>query len=259
MTGEDVMGLFAIRARGSTADSGWSGDGLEAARRGLPARFEAVAELLAAGRDASVACGVVGRELARDGADLGEALSDLAKTCAAVVGAEPTFADLQALSVAWGEETLGYLHQLSCEDPLTGLVSLAYLRTRLAEAYRGAERRGERVADRFGLMVIDAPRFARPLSRQERFGRAFAMVRLVELVRQVFPGEESVARVHESRIVVLVAKDPLTGSRAGLLRDRLHADAQSGSAVSDSTRVWLEPLPPTNQGVAWLLDEITRQ
>ena len=48
-------------------------------------------------------------------------------------GDEPDFDATEALSVAWSEETLGYLHQVSCEDPLTGLATLAHLRARLAE------------------------------------------------------------------------------------------------------------------------------
>ena len=42
---------------------------------------------------------------------------------------------------AWGEETLGYLHQLSCEDPLTGLASLA---SPAGQALGGLSRRQSR-------------------------------------------------------------------------------------------------------------------
>ena len=110
----------------------------------LPARFEAVGERLAAGHDASSACAVVGRETARDGADLGEALDGLRTTYARVQGGEPDFRALRALCLAWSEETLRYMHQLSCEDPLTGLASLAHVRARLSEVYRGAEQGGDR-------------------------------------------------------------------------------------------------------------------
>ena len=41
--------------------------------------------------------------------------------------------------MAWSDATLEYLHDLSCEDPLTGLASLAHVRTRLDEIYREAE------------------------------------------------------------------------------------------------------------------------
>ena len=51
----------------------------------------------------------------------------------------PAFEAAEALSVAWSDATLEYLHDLSCEDPLTGLASLAHVRTRLDEIYREAE------------------------------------------------------------------------------------------------------------------------
>ena len=54
-------------------------------------------------------------------------------------GTTPDFEAAEALSVAWSEATLEYLHDLSCEDPLTGLASLAHVRTRLDEIYREAE------------------------------------------------------------------------------------------------------------------------
>src|SRR4051794_39504058 len=134
------MGIFATRTR-KGAQAGVV-SGLEATSdvQDLPpARFEAVAERLAAGHDASNACAMVGRDLARDGADLGEALDGLRATYARVLGGEPDFRAVRALGSAWSEETLGYLHQLSCENPLTGLASLAHLRATLTEVYRGAE------------------------------------------------------------------------------------------------------------------------
>src|SRR3546814_12395233 len=67
---------------------------------------------------------------------------------------EPAFADVRALSMAWSESTLAYLHQLSCEDPLTGLASLAHIRSRLSELYRGARAADETHA----LVVLDLDR-----------------------------------------------------------------------------------------------------
>ena len=140
------MGIFATLVRRGaqvevTADAVPAGGVLGT---GVPARFEAVGERLAAGHDASSACAWVGREMARDGADLGEALDGLRATYAHVKGGEPDFRALRALCVAWSEETLGYLHQLSCENPLTGLASLAHVRARLSEIYRAPSRGGDR-------------------------------------------------------------------------------------------------------------------
>ena len=84
--------------------------------------------------------------MARDGAALGEALSGLRTTYELVLGEPPSFEATEALSVAWSEATLEYLHDLSCEDPLTGLASLAHVRTRLDEIYRESELTDVRVA-----------------------------------------------------------------------------------------------------------------
>ena len=127
------MGIFAtLVRRGAQAEVTGVAGGLEDGQGALPDRFEAVGDHLAAGHDASVACAVVGRETARDGADLGEALDGLRTTYARVLGGEPDFRAVRALCEAWSEETLGYLHQLSCENPMTGLASLAHLRSRLS-------------------------------------------------------------------------------------------------------------------------------
>ena len=54
-----------------------------------------------------------------------------------MLGTEPAFTDACAVALGWSEATLAYLHQLSCADPLTGLASMAHLRGRLTEVYRG--------------------------------------------------------------------------------------------------------------------------
>ena len=192
------MGIFAMARKGAqaevTAGAAPAGD-----VRGLmlPARFEGVGERLAAGDDASSACAVVGRETARDGADLGEALDGLRTTYARVQGGEPDFRALRALCVAWSEETLGYLHQLSCEDPLTGLASLAHLRARLSEVYRTAEQGGRATNTSHALVVVDLPLLARKPSVEggsvaAGFESALWLARLADYARLVFPGGETI-------------------------------------------------------------------
>ena len=124
---------------------------------GLPARFEAVGEALASGSGSADACAVVGRDLARDGASLHEGLEALRTTYQRVRGLDPAYDDVLALSLAWSESTLGYLHQISCADPMTGLASLAHLRSRLADLYRGQGPEFGRVRHRYALVVADLP------------------------------------------------------------------------------------------------------
>ena len=61
----------------------------EGIRRALPMRFEAVGEALVSEADVIAACTVVGRDVARDGAALGEALSGLRTTYQLVLGTTP--------------------------------------------------------------------------------------------------------------------------------------------------------------------------
>ena len=258
------MGIFATLVRRGaqaevTADAVPAGD-----VRGLmlPARFEAVGERLAAGHDASSACAVVGRETARDGADLGEALDGLRTTYARVQGGEPDFRALRALCVAWSEETLGYLHQLSCEDPLTGLASLAHVRARLSEVYRGAEQGGRSTNTSHALVVVDVPLFARRPSVEGgldfgmtvNFESALWLARLAENARLVFPGGETIGQASPSRLVVVAERGDLLAPRVGLLRGLVEDMDPRGTRA----RVWIEGLPPSDDGAGLLLDEIAR-
>ena len=247
------MGILATLRWGADAEQRAPG-GVGRRAREVPARFDAVTEHLVAGRDAHVACAEVGRELARDGADLGEALSGLAVTYAHARGGEPDFGATRALCEAWGEETLGYLHQLSCEDPLTGLGSLAHLQARLAEIYRGADRGGTSPGASHALVLVDVPALARPSAWGDPFEATMRLVRLAESARAVFSGEESIAQAGTSRLVVLAERGDLLATRVGLLRD-LVDDPDRGCGRA---RVWIEGLPRTTDAAAVLLDEITR-
>jgi hypothetical protein len=199
-----------------------------------------------------VACAVVGRELARDGVDLAEALDGLRSTFAQVHGDEPDFASTEALSVAWSDETLGFLHQVSCENPLTGLATLAHLRARLAELQRGAETSGTPAATRHALVVVDLPRES--LAEDGRFGRALLLARIADRVRLVFSGEESVGEAGPSRLLVLAERTDDLGLRVVVLRDLIADTTPLGGAV----RVWIEGLPSSHAAVAALLDELAR-
>jgi hypothetical protein len=217
-------------------------------RRALPSGFEAVGEALVSRVSPEAACSVVGRALARDGASLGEALDGLRATYARVLGREPDFSAAETLSVAWSEATLEFLHQLSCEDPLTGLASLPHLRTRLAEIYRETENDGVDVRTAHALVVVDAKTTGR-----SHFGRALTLAQVAEALRTVYPGGETVGRVGPDRAMAVVRRRPDLGSSVAVLRsylDDLRLDAE--------IRVWIEGLPGTPESAARLLDELAR-
>ncbi|UDY24679.1 hypothetical protein [Nocardioides sp. Kera G14] len=175
------------------------------------------------------------------GVSLGESIEGLRSTTRLVAERDPDFDEMQALSVAWSEATLAYLHGLSCSDPLTGLSSMAHLRERLAGLYRDARED----ADRHALVVAE---LAQPDGLD-----LWAVARRLTLVghaaRSVFTGQEAIGKVGASRVVVVARRDDALVQRVNLLR----------RMVSDrAARVWIERLPTTDASAAHLLDELAR-
>jgi hypothetical protein len=233
-------------------------------RNAVPAGFEAVAEALQAGVGSVDACLVAGRRLADDGTSLHEALRGLRATTLAAHGVDPAYADVEALCLAWSESTLGYLHQLSCEDPLTGLASLAHVRSRLSELYRGELRQSGskvfgrrfsgRVRENYALVVMDLP--APPVAdhdpSEDGVTRALQLAQLGVTARTVFPGNEVAGRLGLRRIGVLATRDAHLGRRVAVLR-QLTAGVER---IGHPARVWIEGLPETDAAAAQLLDEL---
>lgn len=238
------------RRRSGSLDQASGRDLSEAQRRLLPAGFEAVGEALASGSSPAPACAVVGRALARDGASLGEALEGLSLTYTRVLRREPEFAPMQAISLAWSESTLEYLHQISCEDPLTGLASLSHVRTRLDEIYREAENTGAEVRTGHAVVVVQLVSTA----GTDPFVRALTMAQVADALRSVFSGGETIGRARTDRALALVRRDSSLGRSTGVLR-RYLADFGLGSR---QVRVWIEGLPPTAESAARLLDDLAR-
>lgn len=236
------MGFFATRSRTSSVLG--SGQLPEWITRELPPRFLAVAEALAAGSQTPGACEVTGRALARDGISLSEALDGLRATARLITGEDPRFDDLRALSEAWSEATLSYLSQLSCTDPLTGLSTLAHVRTAVADLYRHAAADVESTQT---LVVVEAPQAHG--SEQTPLARAMVTMRLGEAARTVFANANTIGALGARRVVVLSERDERLARRVTLLRTMVAADRG---------RVWIEGLPGSDFAATLLLDDLTR-
>lgn len=226
----------------------------EAVRQLLPMRFEAVGEALVSGGDVGAVCSVVGRDVARDGAGLGEALSALRDTYRLTAGGEPAFEATESLAVAWSEATLEYLHDLSCEDPMTGLTSLAHVRTRLAELFRDAELTDVSVRERYALVVVEMVLRGEDARAHHHFTRALRLVQVAESLRAVYSGGQTIGRVGLNRAVAVVDRDEDLGQSVALVRDFL-GDLDLGTS---QVRVWIEGLPATLESLTRLLDELAR-
>jgi GGDEF domain-containing protein len=210
-----------------------------AQRRAVPRHCDAVAEALAAQRSPMAACAAVGSTLAADGVSLGEALSALSATYAALGLGEPAFAPTEALSLSWSEETLTFLNDVSCEDPLTGLASTAHLRARLAEVYREGARAGSAPRSTHALLVVDlAISSSDPREPHDPFGQALCLAGAAEMVREEFSGGETFARAGSDKVVALVRREPHLGATVASLRQTLQE-----ARFSPRPRIWIEGLP----------------
>lgn len=245
------MGLFAIRGRRTQPAGPEASESLTPGQRlGLPHRLEAVGEALASGSEGLEAGVVAGEWLARDGVPLEEALDRLRCTWELVRGQQPSFEAVSVLAVAWSDSTVGYLHQMSCEDPMTGLSSRAHLRGRLRDLYR-RHPAGEPNLDHALVLCEVAPEHG---AADDSFTRAMRLSRIGDVARTVFSQGESVARIGPARVAVLAERDERLGRRVRLLRTMLSGHA-GGSA---EPRVWIEGLPGSDHTAAMLLDELAR-
>jgi GGDEF domain-containing protein len=239
------MALFDVRSRKSPG-RGWPDT--------VPAGFDAVAEMLRDSRRDPESLRAAGRDAGRAAADSGTTiealLDDLATVCQGATGSHPDFRLMRAVAEGWSDAQLGYLHSLSCEDPLTGLTSIHHVRTRLTDAYRAADRDG--VEPQVALVLIDIVDRGAGLSRLDRTMR---LVHVSEMLRTVYSGDETLGQLSGSRAVAVVRRDESLATTVRGLRDLLAGWASRGGPT---TRVWIEGLPSSLGAAVTLLDELTR-
>ncbi len=184
----------------------------------------------------------VGASAAQMGVPLHEVLDHVER---AYAPDGPDVAAIRAASVAWAEMALIRHVDVSCEDPLTSLATVPYVRSRLAEIYRGAERVGRRATDTSALVVVELPRQANGNGLE----LSLRALEVAEVLRTVFTGDETVAQLSVRRFAALVARertDEITMNLLSLLLDRALVD--HGQA-----RLWVEHLPASADGIARVL------
>jgi hypothetical protein len=168
---------------------------------------DAVAEAVLPGAPAAHlarACGALGRARARAGAGVTETIADLAALYAVLDRGHPPLPLVSSIAEGWAEEGLARHVRGRCEDPLTGLTTMAYLRTRLTEVYREADQLGRSPVRTHRLVVVS------PARRPDRWRRLAADILLGHDLRAVFPGGDT------------LAQSPVSG--AGIALTAAHAD-----------------------------------
>jgi hypothetical protein len=195
------------------------------------------------------ACTGLGRARARAGTGIAETIDDLAALFAVLEEALPVRL-VRAVAEGWAEESQAQVARDRCEDPLSGLATLSYLRTRLAEVYREAGQGGTSPADTHRLLVVRLPRRPDPWHRM-----AFA-IGVGRDLRAAFPGGEtlSMARPHAGHGTgPAIALVPARGDLP-LRYARLRRSVQA----TFGTQIRMTPLPGRLTEALRLVDRLAR-
>ncbi|TCP56100.1 hypothetical protein EV191_10140 [Tamaricihabitans halophyticus] len=234
----------------------------------LPEVDEVCASVLA-GEDAAIADSLakLGRARATAGAGLPETLTDLAALHAVLADpgaeSEPATIDpdgtpsvrLTTTALAWADAAMEPVRDAGVLDPLTGLVSLAYLRQRLDEVYRGADRAGHWVDNRYTLLVVSLDPGAR-----SGWSRMASMVLVADVLRAVFDGGETRCALGPSTVGVLADREDGLAARAVLVRRLVNERACADPALhaERQPRTSLVRLPATYERAIELLGRLAR-
>jgi hypothetical protein len=196
----------------------------------------------------------IGRAASAEGVALDDVLANVAVTyqVSGDIVAEPPFEIVRAVAGAWADSSLRFLHSVSCEDPLTGLASLAHMRTRMSEVYRETDRRGIVPTSSHALLVVQ---LHWPDTATTTFDRLLRLIDVAELLRSVYAGDEVVGQLTASRAAVLVRRDSTIGQSVSSLLGLLQEWEERTGVV---TRLWIEGLPATQLAGEAMLDELAR-
>lgn len=188
---------------------------------------DAVCAAAAAGDDMTSGCARFGRARARSGMAIGTALDDLAALCQVLDWVEPPFTLVKALAEGWVD---GGRSSEDCQDPLTGLATTAYLRTRLSELYRGAAAAlSPALTHRMIIVSLDGS--------VDPWRRTAQLIVMGHELRRFFSRGESLALLGRSRMCALAPVDADLPERIASIRRDFGREHQA--------EVWSVPLPMT--------------
>ncbi|RCV51370.1 hypothetical protein DEF23_11290 [Marinitenerispora sediminis] len=185
-------------------------------------------------------CGRLGRARARAGVPVAAALDDLAALCDVLDWPAPPMELVKALAEGWASAETA---PKDCRDPLTGLATAAYLRTRLGELYQAAT--PDRPVPRTHRLLVVALDPA-----VDPWRRAARMIVLGHDLRRYFTRGESLALLTRERIGIVARLTPDLPIRAGTLRDRLRRE--------HAAAVWSTALPPSYAEALDFLTDVGR-
>ncbi|KAA2255344.1 GGDEF domain-containing protein [Solihabitans fulvus] len=253
----DEMGRFLRSWRARSVAGGWSFPSDWAV-----AGVREVAAAVLHGTDPTTALTGLGGARARVGVGLRETLRDLAALQAAVAYRQRREEEsdrvpntwLRAVAVGWSDETERCLVSTHADDPLTGLATAAYLRTRLLEVYQECEYLGVPVADRYAVVVVSLGHEALP-----PMSRAAGMITVAAALHLVFCAGETRALLAPSTAVVLTPVGHRLADRVSTARRLVARRLAADPATTGVTQaVWIAQLPAVYDAARGLTATVLR-
>lgn len=212
---------------------------------------DALCEACVCGADPWPPAQRLGSVRAGAGVSLGETLADIDELTT-VAPWLATDVLLRAVSLGWAERTMAPAPAVF--DPLTGLVSIGYLRTRIGEVYRGADVAGTDVSDTHALVVVTVE-----VSGLSGWDRVTPLLLAGDAMRTIFDGEHTLARLADHMAVVLTTREEMLPRRSQLLAEMLaNRLSAAGRNPAPAPRVWIERLPPSLSAAVGLIQELGR-
>ena len=137
-------------------------------------------------------------------------------------------------------------------DPLTGLVSPDYLRTRLGEVYRAADIAAGKVSVSHALVVVRVD-----LTDRAGWDRITPLILAGDAMRTVFDGGQSLARLADHMAVALTEREAMLARRTQLLAGMV-GEGWSRIGADARPRVWIESLPDSLPAALNLIGALAR-
>lgn len=201
------------------------------------------------GTDPTVPATRLGRERARVGVGLREALRDVDVLAGLV--SQRAGALARAVSLGWGEA--GGARSDAVIDGLTGLASVEYLRIRCREVYRAAEVEGSSASATHALVIVRLGG-----EGAHRFLGQMPMVLVADSLRTVFADGQSLCRIGVNVAAALTPRHDALGRQVRLLSDMVVARVSTDRDAAVIPQVWIERLPAAERTVPDLLADIAR-
>lgn len=195
-----------------------------------------------AGADLSGPLRMLGESRGRAGAGIAETLDDLGALLGAIGRTGTPLALVKPVAEGWTRAGPVSLTHATCEDPLTGLVTMPYLRTRLGEVYREALRDRICPADTHRLLLIALT------SSSSEWQRLARTIVIGHDLRRAFPGGETLSLAGRNRVIVLARACPAPDFAFARLRRKL--------AGAHGARVRVFRLPSRHEEALRLLGDL---